>query len=171
MSEGDKQFDFYVGGRKVEGTQKITNQGKNADGQWVIEKKSNQTITHEDSTVTNRTNTEILTWVAGFDTPAKEDDEFYQAGTGSASIGDSITYKSVITTPLLIKRSCRSIVSGVIEITRGASLTVINYGTGECDNLATVTKDGVSEEIDMTRCKLNKGNHEGELGHERHHKH
>ena len=38
-------------------------------------------------------------------------------------------------------------VSGVKTFTVEDQITTIDYGEGACDNLATVTKDGVSEEI------------------------
>jgi hypothetical protein len=45
-------------------------------------------------------------------------------------------------------RSCRFIVSGVVKIEReGAEPVEINYGTGDCDAKATVTRGGESKEI------------------------
>jgi len=146
--------DFYIGDRKVEGNETVTNKGKDENGQWVIETKSNQTITHEDGTVTVRNNVSVQTWKAGFETADKSDDILYQTGSGSATIADTIAYKSEILEPLLIDRSCRSIVSGIIEITRNGSTTTLDYGDGECDSLVTVTKDGETEEIDLSECRL-----------------
>jgi hypothetical protein len=45
----------------------------------------------------------------------------------------------------------------VIEITRGEETMTIDFGAGECDNIALVTKDGVSEEIELSAGKFRKG--------------
>ena len=58
---------------------------------------------------------------------------------------------------MLIDRSCKYPLSGIVEITRAGETMTIDYGTGECDNLAQVTKDGVSEEIELNSGKFRKG--------------
>ena len=51
-------------------------------------------------------------------------------------------------------RACRFIVSGVVKIERtGKSPVEIDYGSGECDAKAVVTRNGVSKEI-LLRNKL-----------------
>ena len=44
-------------------------------------------------------------------------------------------------------------VSGVKRIVKGESEMIINYGDGECDFVAEVTKDGVTETIDLKEIK------------------
>jgi hypothetical protein len=150
-----KYVDFYVGDRKVDGTETVTNKGQNSEGQWVIESVTEQIITHEDGTISTRTSTNTQTWVAGFDTPSRDDDEFYRTGSSSASISDTLKYSSLIKVPLLFKAGCRTIVSGVVEVIRGESTVSIDYGNGECDNTATLTQaDGTITEIDLTKCRM-----------------
>ncbi|MBE3141054.1 MAG: hypothetical protein IMZ53_10790 [Thermoplasmata archaeon] len=46
------------------------------------------------------------------------------------------------------KRACSFVVSGVVKIERDGALPVeMNYGTGECDAKAVVTRGGESKEI------------------------
>ena len=34
---------------------------------------------------------------------------------------------------------------------------IIDFGTGECDNIAVVTKDGEMEEIELNACQFGNG--------------
>ena len=67
-----------------------------------------------------------------------------------------------ITSPILFTRACakelihkkgKIPVSGVKRILKGESEMIINYGDGECDFVAEVTKDGVTETIDLKEIK------------------
>jgi hypothetical protein len=51
--------------------------------------------------------------------------------------------------PLLKKMSCRWIVSGTIEMQAGENLVILDYGDGECDNIATITVNGETTEITL----------------------
>jgi hypothetical protein len=49
-----------------------------------------------------------------------------------------------------LKRVCQFIVSGVVEIEReGAEPFKLDYGSGECDNKAVVTRGSESKEIQL----------------------
>jgi hypothetical protein len=70
--------------------------------------------------------------------------------TGSANGKNinGITYTNTIITALQWKRACSFIVSGVVKIERdGVPPVEMNYGTGECDAKAVVTRGGESKEI------------------------
>lgn len=148
--------DFYVDSVKVEYTATLTNKGKNAAGNWVIESKSDQTIT-KNGEKSVQANQESIEWLSGFGTSDKSDDVFYKSGSGSVTINDTATFVRTITTPLLYDASCRYIKSGVIELTRNGTLTVIDYGTGDCDSSATVTTNGTTETIDLNTYGFNAG--------------
>jgi hypothetical protein len=140
--------DFYIDSIKVDLTATLTNHGKNDSGHWVIEKKYDQTITKgTDKSV--QSNDETLEWISGFETSDKSDDIYYKSGSGSVSLNDTISYSRKITKPLLIDRSCEFILSGTVELTRGSSVVVIDYGDGTCDSVATVTTNGTTEQIDL----------------------
>jgi len=141
--------DFYIDSMKVEYNASYKNMGQNADGNWVIENTSEQSIHLEDSTVISKINNETITWVDGYGTTDKEDDKYYKEGSGSISINDSLTYSRTITTPLLYDKSCDFIVSGVVELYKKGNTVVIDYGDGTCDNIATVTTNGETEEISL----------------------
>jgi len=61
-----------------------------------------------------------------------------------------VAYTNTISTALYWKRVCRFVVSGIVKIERaGMDPIELNYGTGECDALATVTRGGESKEITL----------------------
>ncbi len=156
--------DFYIDTLKIDLTASIKNLGKNSDGNWVIEKVYDQTITRGDL-VCVRKNNETQEWIAGFETRDRSDDKYYLTGNGSVSINDTATYTKTITAPLLFDASCRFISSGIVELTRNGSTATIDYGDGTCDNKATVTIDGTTEEINLHSYSFPGG---GRFGHHFH---
>ena len=78
-------------------------------------------------------------------------------GNSSGINKENLAYSNVIeeSTPLTFSSECReekvfAPVSGISTSSlEGESDKVIDYGDGTCDNLATVTQDGVTEEIEI----------------------
>ena len=160
-------FDkFYVDDIHVEGTHKITNisvipvppanliekynveviDGKltKPDGNY-IEWKSNRTITQ----------------VEGFATPADIRDDAYEITGGASGLVKRsnllVRWESTITEPLLRRMTCQWIVRGRIRTVRANLpdptnshwVAVLDFGTGNCDNLATITINGVTRQITL----------------------
>jgi hypothetical protein len=149
--------DFYMDSMKIDLIAEITNIGKNAEGNWVIRKEFDQTITRGDI-VCVRYNKESQEWESGFETKDKSDDVYYLSGSGTVSLNDTI-YTKTITTPLLFDASCDYISKGVVELTKNSSTATIDYGDGICDNKATVTIDGTTDEINLHSYKFQGGGH------------
>ena len=150
--------DFYIDTIKVDLNATLKNLGKNSSGNWVIEKKYEQTITKGDE-VAVRKNTEIQEWISGFETAEKSDNVYYLSGSGSIVINDEAKYGKKITTPLLYDAVCEFIISGVVELTRNGNVTTIDFGDGTCDDKATVTTDGTTEEINLHSKRFKNGSH------------
>ncbi len=147
--------DFYIDSMKVDLNATVKNLGKNASGNWVIEKAYKQTITKNDD-VCVRENNESAEWTAGFETTSKSDNIYYLTGSGKVVLNDT-TYTKTITTPLLFDGSCDYVKSGIVELTKNGSTAVIDYGDGVCDNKATVTIDGTTEEISLHSHRFGEG--------------
>jgi len=147
------------GNRTIEKTVTYTNEGQNDEGNWVIsyEMLSTTSFTKEEETfVIVRDFTGSKEWLAGFDTPECTDDQFLRNGAGSITVNEELKFERTVT-DLFIDRACKYPLSGVIDITRGEESMSIDFGTGECDNIALVTKDGESEEIELNAGKFRKG--------------
>jgi hypothetical protein len=166
--------DFYMDSIKIDLNATLKNLGKNSAGNWVIEKTYVQTISKEGEAAV-RKNTEDQEWLSGFETADKSDNVYYLSGSGSIVVNDSARYARNITTPLLYDASCGFIKSGIVELTRNGNKTVINYGDGTCDDKATVTANGITEEINLHSNKFRDGSDFGKncpgFGHmhKRHH--
>ncbi|MEZ5000555.1 MAG: hypothetical protein R2744_05595 [Bacteroidales bacterium] len=146
-----------IGERSVDRETTILNEGMNEDGNWVISTSMLSTVTYGEDLVITRDYAGEKEWINGFLTPQCFDDQLYQTGGGTITVNDELVFTRTITVPLYIDKSCRFILSGVIEITRGEETMTIDYGDGECDNIAVVTKDGESEEIELNSCRFGTG--------------
>lgn len=155
--------DMVIGGKSVEKTATFTNEGMNDAGNWVMSSESETSITKNDTLVITRSFSQSKEWLAGFDTRYFSDDIFMKTGGGTISVNGVVKFEREIIEPLLIDRACRFILSGVIEITRNDESMIIDFGDGECDNIAVVTKDGESEEIELIsgrfRREFKRGDH------------
>jgi len=92
--------------------------------------------------------------IEGSETHYKYDDVIEITGTSNSTLADGTEITCEITTPLVRdnKEGCfRYIVSGVREILKGEEEIIIDYGDGTCDNLAEITRDGVTEIIEIKR--------------------
>jgi len=135
-----------VDGVKIEGTQVSTNNG-NQTFTWA----GTITMTKADNTFVTRTETRTRQYIKGFDTPSMLDDEIVISGSSTVTKSDKSTYSRTITTSLVKKGDCDFFVAGVVKISKTVAgkedTYTLNYGTGACDNKATVTRGTVTKEI------------------------
>ena len=94
--------------------------------------------------------TRTVQWIEGDSTLDPMDDVYLISGstTGTNLNGDA--FSSTITTPLRVATNCAWIESGIITVTTINNKTrTIDFGTGTCDNKATVTVDTTTYNITM----------------------
>lgn len=144
--------DYYVNYNHLEGTKTIENTGLNEDGnptwEWnIIDGK----ITYQDGLVITWNSTRYSVMVEGADTWAF-DDNVYEVSGGGSGTNAGVPFTVEITSPLVYIYACRFPVSGIIQLTtEGAETIIIDFGDGECDNIATKQVGDTVEEI--TLCK------------------
>lgn len=136
-------FDnYYVNDNKILGTKKVTNMGHNALNQLYYNVEVNGTIEKASSggTITFISN-RVRTWVAGESTLVWSDDIYEITGSGSGKNANGINYTMNIVEPLVKEvYGCPYITKGKIEIQpQGKALRKLDFGSGTCDNDATVT--------------------------------
>lgn len=143
--------DFYVNDNKMEGLKTIFNTGLNDAGNLTFEKKvTDAKLTYPDETSMTWNCTKYSEQIGGAETLLFADDVWSVTGTGSGVNLDGNAYTLEITSALIYNNGCFYPVSGVVEITtEGEALKTINYGDGECDNIATVTVGDTTETIEL----------------------
>lgn len=146
-------FDnFYVNEFRIEGTKTVTNEGLNTDGfmYFTIELAGGKIITPTGLEIT-REFSHTRTWIEGRLTPRwRWDDKYLIDGEASGINRFGKAYTRTITSPLLFETACRWITSGTIEIQPvDHPLITLDYGAGECDDVATITVNGETKEIKL----------------------
>ncbi len=110
---------------------------------------SNMYFTFPDGTHVNRQENLATEWVGGLETIFNPlDDVILISGNIIITHNTTNIFVKEVTDPLMKKGDCRWIVQGVIEfIDNGTTLLTIDYGNGECDDIAIVTYEGVEYEL------------------------
>lgn len=146
-------FDnYYVNDNQVEGTKVVTNNGFNdaRHMSWTISVNGVITLASGKGTITWKSQ-RTREWIEGIDTPHNRGDDVYLiTGQASGERANGLSWTRKITKPLKIEQACRFIVSGTVEIKpEGKPLRTLDFGDGECDNLATVTVNGKTYTIHL----------------------
>jgi hypothetical protein len=141
--------DYYFNGIKVEGTKVVENTGYNNNQNLVFSVTlTDGKLTLPDGKFIERSFIHQREWIAGLLTKNIWDDECLITGTAHGTTIEGVEYNNTITTALHWQRTCFFLVSGVVKIEREGKPDVeINYGTGDCDAKAVVTRGGESKEI------------------------
>jgi outer membrane murein-binding lipoprotein Lpp len=151
---------FYHNGKLIEGTKTITHELKSTDILTAIHPVTTHSIdvkiTYPDGKIYSRIGTRVREMVDGFTSIMNWEDNIFKVwGYHITTFPNGSKYTCTIqkTSPLLIKMSCKMPfpVSGVVEITKNDGKATLDYGKGDCDDLATITVNGVSKEIHLKK--------------------
>lgn len=137
--------NYYTAGYKVEGTITWTNTSTQNGISWtrqitngkVTEPISGYYWTHE--------GTKSVTQTAGANTPTNLLDDVYSI-TGNHTVTNPAgkTRTVTITEALEKKTTCHNVTKGKMKIQAQTHFAILDYGDGTCDNVATITIDGVA---------------------------
>jgi hypothetical protein len=148
--------NFYHNARKIEGTKiftrSLTTATATSASHPILAMVMDLRITLPDGRILTRTGTRTSEIIAGYDTPAWNDNVYSVTGSWQTSYPNLSVKTSTITSPILLKFSCvadnKSIFSqGIITFTRNNRTATLDYGNGSCDNLAVFTINGNSYNI------------------------
>lgn len=139
--------NYYVNDYLVEGTKTITNLGRNtANNLHFSVNVSNAKITSPSGEVSTWNSTRTNEWVEGESTIGLLnlcDDVYLISGSANGVSRTGKPYTVNITSPLRKQICCRWIVSGTLVISPTGLLNrTIDFGSGACDNSATITIAG-----------------------------
>ena len=143
-------FDnYFFNGIKMEGTKELQNLGPNSNQNMVISVKlTGGKLTLPTGKTIERAFEHQREWIAGWGTKNIWDDECLITGTATGKGINGNAYANTILTALHWTRACEFLVSGTIKFERtGVDPVVLDYGTGTCDNKATLTRGDQTKEI------------------------
>ena len=141
--------NYFFNGIRVEGTKIFENIGYNSNNNLVFTiKLTGGRLTLPNGKTIERAFEHQREWTAGLLSRNIWDDECLVTGSASGKDINGKAYTNTILTALQWKRVCKFIVSGVVKIERdGQEPIELNYGTGECDAKAILTRGVESKEI------------------------
>ncbi|MFZ9695318.1 MAG: hypothetical protein ACO3AY_05535 [Chitinophagaceae bacterium] len=156
----ETSFDgFYFDSIKVEGTHRIQNITTQTAGPQYKINVNNGKLTRPNGNFIAWNSEKVRTQIEGMITPILPADDVFKLTGGSrgSTRRDTtlIAWNATITEPLIRNNNCRWIVKGAVRVVRENTNTgdrwagLINYGNGICDNIATVTINGISYTITL----------------------
>lgn len=116
----------------------------------IITMNMDMTATFPDGKSYTRTGSRTTEIISGYDTPGDYNDNKYNVtGSWTTTYPNKLLLNSEITTPLLVDLSCKNfpITKGIVKLTKNNKTATINYGNGDCDNIALLTTNNISLSI------------------------
>jgi hypothetical protein len=147
-------FDnFYHNNIKFEGTKTFTRSRTTATATSpshpIVVMQLEMTITMPNGDVYTRVGSRTRELVEGYSTDAFLDNIYRITGSWTTTNQNGNQHTATITEPLMAKMSCIEVnkpilARGIITFVRNNVTSTLNYGNGECDNLAIFTINGNS---------------------------
>jgi len=154
-------FDgFMHNGKKLQGTKTVIRSLKSTDllaaVHPVLSCTMDLVVTFEDGKTYTRTGNRVREMVEGYDTIGNwEDNVFLVTGSNTTTMANGNKCSNTIKTPLRFVTACEKPfpVSGTVLKVKNDKEALVDFGTGECDNLASVTIAGVTTTIELKKNK------------------
>ncbi len=140
---------YEVNGVKLEGKRTVTTTAL-AQGSITFEvKDENGKATFTDGTFVTRQSLHTSKWTIGNSTATTT---WTLEGSASGQTREQQPYTATVQSPIIFKLDCAlsSFVTpaqGVLVLTVGTTAIQVDYGTGTCDNKATISVGGLTQEI------------------------
>ncbi len=136
--------NYFVNDNQVLGTKTVTNLGHNSSGHLVYDINVNgQIVLASNAGTITWTSTRQREWTQGESTSIWSDDMYAVTGSASGTSADGHTFTANITSPLIRNMSLgcrRHFVQGTCVVTPdNKPARTIDFGSGACDDVATVT--------------------------------
>ena len=139
--------DFYHNDNHIVGNKTMTRTRENANGNPERRFEVDMHITFANGGEYDREGVRVNEFTEGHDTWTLSDDVRVITGHSTTTFPDGSVDSSEITTPIRRAFSCRYTAEGTIEFHRNSDVAILNYGNGDCDNIAHLTINGTTREI------------------------
>lgn len=143
--------DFYFNNKKIEGKIHKVRTWINENGNPQATINKDIKIIWEDGTFVTVKGNREREWIHGFGNDIWGDNVFLITGTWTVTHKDGTNRTITIIEALKRKTACRFIVSGIVEIQARDKIISLDYGSGECDDLAIATFNGIDHEIHLRK--------------------
>jgi hypothetical protein len=140
--------NFFFNNKNLIGGKTIFKQLSNENGNPQFTKTSELTIIWPNGAQASRNGVKIREWIEGFGNDIFSDNVFEITGNWSTTFVNGNTHSYEVINPLRREVICFYFVSGSIDVERTNFSGVFDYGTGDCDNMATFTFDN-GEVVDI----------------------
>jgi len=149
--------NFMVDDVSVTGESIITRIRENEAGNPETTISFNKTLTWPDGEKITRVGEKMKEWIEGNDNKEWGDNVYLIWGDWTSTFKNGSTCATTINKEEALRRefSCRFIVSGIANIDKNGKTASINFGDGDCDNLAIYADENGEKEITLRKRKRN----------------
>ena len=148
--------DFFINGKKVEGTRTVTRTALVPVTHTIT--LTGGKVTWPDGTFSTREASHTRVWNRNLGDPAAESMVIKQGGTASGVNRNGKDYAVEMITDITFKFGCNTgtrrillPVAGTKVVKVGDKTITVDFGDGTCDDKATLTVNGESKEITLSR--------------------
>ncbi len=141
--------DYYVNGAMIEGTKTVTNLGPNTNQNVVfaVELTGGKITFRDEKSITHEFERE-REYTAGYATWNPWDDKCLITGMAAGTTLEGLTFTHTVINALEWQAACRFLVRGTIGFDiEGIEPFTLDYGDGECDAEATLSRGDETKEI------------------------
>lgn len=140
-----ERINYYVNNNKVEGKIEYKNTTVSPNTPQWTRTVTNGIFTDTKGDVYQNTGSHTIKQTAGVDTPLTLDDNTYEMIEGTHSVtkqnGAQITL--TVSESLIKNYNCDYVSKGKLKVESALLNGIIDYGTGDCDNKASYTQNGI----------------------------
>lgn len=133
---------FYFNRKNVEGGGSILRERSNENGNPQSTKIFDVTVTWPDGLFASKIGEKVREMIEGQSTTAWGDNVFLITGNWTFTRRNGNVLSAKIIKELRRELACKFLVSGTIELSKNLDTAILDYGDGECDDLATVSVNG-----------------------------
>ena len=145
--------NFFHNAIEFDGTKTFTrvmaSSNANPEVHPIVTMNMDLTATFPNGAIVAREGTRVREIIEGYETNIWLDNIYQVTGSWVTTFPSGIEQNSSITSPIRIRMNCPNIVRGIITITRNENIATLDYGNGECDNLAIFTLNGSATTITL----------------------
>lgn len=135
--------DFYFNYHGIAGGGTIFREWSNADGNPQSTFHKNIIVTLNNGVEINVDGTRVREWIEGVGSGNWMDNVFLVTGNWTHVASTGFTRTAIVTEELRREATCPFFVSGVVDVTRNDHEGELDFGEGNCDNIAVLTVNGV----------------------------